>query len=55
MTFNSSHIQFVPVADVIGSNYHATNGMNGTVGQIYQIEVDDYSGAGGPYTLKIVP
>ena len=43
------------VADVIGSNYHATNGMNGTVGQIYQIEVDDYSGAGGPYTLKIVP
>jgi hypothetical protein len=43
------------VADVIGLGYSATTTLNATAGTAYQIEVDDYYGYGGAYSLAITP
>ncbi len=43
------------VADLLGNNYYVSYPLNATAGQTYQIEVDDYYGNGGPYTLSIAP
>jgi len=43
------------VADVVGSSYYAAYTLSAVAGQIYQIEIDDYSGIGGAYTLSIGP
>ena len=43
------------VADLYGYGYYTSYTLNATAGQTYQIEVDDFYGAGGPYTLSIAP
>ncbi|HTV40378.1 MAG TPA: hypothetical protein VMF08_07375 [Candidatus Sulfotelmatobacter sp.] len=43
------------VTDTLGYNYYAGYTLNATAGQTYQIEIDDYEGNGGPYTLNIAP
>jgi hypothetical protein len=43
------------VANRIGTSYYASYAFTGAAGQDYQIEIDDYYGVGGPYTLSIVP
>lgn len=43
------------VVDSLGSGYYLPCTLNATGGQTYQLEVDDYSGIGGPYTLTIAP
>jgi hypothetical protein len=43
------------VANNMGYSYNSSYSFSAVAGQIYQIEVDDYYGNGGPYTLSIVP
>jgi len=43
------------VTDTVPGGYHASYTLGAIAGQTYQIEIDDYSGNGGAYTLSIVP
>jgi len=43
------------VTDRVPGNYYASYTLSAVAGQTYQIEIDDYSGNGGAYTLSIAP
>jgi hypothetical protein len=43
------------VTDTVGNDYYAGYTLSASAGKIYQIEIDDYEGYGGPYTLSIAP
>lgn len=43
------------VTDTVGSGFYAGYTINAASGQTYQIEIDDYYGYGGSYTLSIAP
>jgi hypothetical protein len=43
------------VTDTVPGGYHASYTLGSVAGQTYQIEIDDYYGNGGSYTLSIAP
>ena len=43
------------VTDTVPGGYHASYTLGAVAGQTYQIEIDDYYGNGGSYTLSIAP
>jgi hypothetical protein len=43
------------VTDTVPGGYYASYTISAVAGQTYQIEIDDYEGNGGAYTLSIAP